>query len=146
MELPIFFAFFAAVVAVSPSRLVVQSPSRLEKTTWDSVYTAAQAAGGGTLYHASCTKCHGPTLGGGDDGGPLVGPNFLANWNGLAMDQLFDKIYTTMPSDKPKSLPRKDYADILAYMLSQNQFPAGSMVLPDSTELLRDIKMAAAKP
>lgn len=120
--------------------------NRLDKTTWDSIYTTTQAARGDTLYHASCSKCHGATLGGGDDGSPLTGPNFLANWNGLAMDQLFDKIYTTMPSDKPKSMPRKDYADVLAYMLSQNQFPAGAMALTDSMELLRDIKIVATKP
>ena len=146
MRLLLLSALAAAVAAVSPSRRTVEPPGRLERTTWDSVYTAAQAAHGDTLYHATCTKCHGPTLGGGDDGGPLVGPNFLANWNGLAMDQLFDKIYTTMPSDKPKSLPRQDYADILAYMLSQNQFPAGAAVLSDSSELLRDIKIVASKP
>src|SRR5579885_1378522 len=109
-------ATLTALFGLAPSRRVA---TRMDKTTWDSVYTAAQAAHGDTLYHTTCAKCHGATLGGGEDGGPLVGPNFLSNWNGLAMDQLFDKIYTTMPSDKPKSMPRKDYADILAYMLAQ---------------------------
>ena len=107
--------------------------------------TANQAARGETLYKATCLKCHGAMLTGGDDGSPLTGTTFLGNWNGLAMDQLYDKIYTTMPSDKPKSMPRKDYADVLAYILSQNQFPAGSMVLPDSSELLREIKIVATR-
>src|ERR1043166_3917270 len=109
---------------------------RAERTTWDSVYTAAQSARGDTLYHQSCAKCHGAALEGtANDGGPLTGAMFLGNWSGLGLDQLFDKAYSTMPSDKPKSLPRKDYADILAYVLARNQFPAGAAALPDSMEL-----------
>ena len=134
-----FVAVSATAVAPSSRRAVA------EKTTWDSVYTANQAARGETLYKSTCLKCHGAMLTGGDDGSPLTGTTFLGNWNGLAMDQLFDKTYTTMPSDKPKSLPRKDYADILAYILSQNQFPSGSMVLTDSMELLREIKIVASR-
>ena len=118
----------------------------VERTTWDSVYTAAQSARGDTLYRQSCAKCHGAALEGTlNDGGPLTGAMFLGNWSGLGMDQLFEKAYTTMPSDKPKSLPRKDYADILAYVLARNQFPSGATALPDSMELLRDIKIVAGK-
>lgn len=101
---------------------------------------------GDTLYHASCAKCHGAALEGTmNDGGPLTGSMFLGNWSGLTLDQLFDKTYTTMPSDKPQSLPRKDYADILAYMLSKNQLPAGATALPDSMELLREIRIVGTR-
>ncbi|HXT16414.1 MAG TPA: cytochrome c [Gemmatimonadaceae bacterium] len=118
----------------------------VERTTLDSVYSAAQASHGDTIYKATCVKCHGAALEGtATDGGPLTGKPFLDNWNGLAMDQLFDKVFTTMPSDKPQSLPRKEVADVLAYVLSRNQFPAGSAALPDSMELLRDIKIATSR-
>src|SRR5215468_11301184 len=73
-------------------------------TVWDSVYTAAQASHGDSLYKGTCVKCHGVTLTGGDEGTPLVGSAFLGNWRDLTLDQLFDKIRTSMPPDNPKSV------------------------------------------
>ena len=50
-------------------------------------------------------KCHGETLAGTDSAVSLSGNDFLVNWDGLTLDQLYDKMLTTMPSDNPKSLP-----------------------------------------
>lgn len=116
------------------------------QTTWDSVYTADQAKRGDSLYHATCAKCHGPELAGGDDGAPLAGTLFLGNWSGLALNELFEKIRTTMPSDSPKSVPPEQLIDILAYVLSKNQFPAGVKLLTTDSTLLKDIKIQQNKP
>lgn len=115
-------------------------------TVWDSVYTAQQASHGDSLYRVGCVKCHGPALAGGDQGSPLVGSAFLDNWRDLTLDQLYDKIRTTMPPEKPKSIAGGDAADLVAFVLAQNQFPAGARVLTDSLDLLRDIKIVTARP
>src|SRR5215212_9818145 len=75
----------------------VARPIRSELSVWDSVYTDSQALRGDSLYKESCAKCHGATLAGTDDGSPLTGSNFLGNWNGLSVGELYDKIRTTMP-------------------------------------------------
>lgn len=115
-------------------------------TTWDSVYTDSQAVRGDSLYKATCMKCHGETLAGTDSAVSLAGNDFLVNWDGLTLDQLYDKMLTTMPSDNPKSLPSSKVIDILAYVLSKNAFPSGKAVLPDDVAVLKDIKFAKSKP
>ena len=116
------------------------------RSVWDSVYTEPQATRGDSLYKATCVKCHGATLTGTDDGSPLTGANFLGNWNGLSAGELYEKIRTTMPPDKPKSIPRPDLADIVAYIFAQNHFPSGSKALRDSAETLNAIKILQSKP
>ncbi len=115
-------------------------------TVWDSVYTAVQASHGDSLYRGTCVKCHGATLGGGDQGSPLVGSSFLDNWRDLTLDQLYDKIRTSMPPDNPKSIPTRDVADLLAFILAENQFPAGAKTLTDSVDQLKDIKITSSRP
>lgn len=133
----------ASALTAFARRASVAEPTH---TVWDSVYTAAQASHGDSLYKATCVKCHGATLGGGDEGSPLVGSAFLGNWRDLTLDQLFDKIRTSMPPDNPKSIATRDVADLVAYLLAQNQFPAGVKVLTDSLDQLKDIKITTSRP
>jgi len=51
-----------------------------------------------------------------------------------------------MPADNPGKVSREMNADILTYILSVNQFPAGSTELPKGTEFLKQIRIDAAKP
>jgi mono/diheme cytochrome c family protein len=133
----------ASALTAFARRASVAEPTH---TVWDSVYTAAQASHGDSLYKATCVKCHGATLGGGDEGSPLVGSAFLGNWRDLTLDQLFDKIRTSMPPDNPKSIATRDVADLVAYLLAQNQFPAGAKVLTDSLDQLKDVKITTSRP
>jgi len=133
----------ASALTAFARRASVAQPSH---TVWDSVYTAAQASHGDSLYKVTCVKCHGATLSGGDEGSPLVGSAFLGNWRDLTLDQLFDKIRTSMPPDNPKSIATRDVADLVAYLLAQNQFPAGVKVLTDSLDQLKDIKITTSRP
>jgi mono/diheme cytochrome c family protein len=121
------------------------------KSVWDSVYTTAQAARGDSLYKTSCAKCHGDTLtgpppGAPDDGAPLVGADFLANWSGLTVGDLYEKVRDYMPTDKPKSLDGQLIADVIAFVLSKNNFPAGGTALPNDVPALKDIKIERTKP
>ena len=77
---------------------------------------------------------------------PLTGGQFLSNWNGLTLDVMFERIRITMPSDNPARVSRPAKADILAYILSMNRFPAGKTELQYKSELLKDIVFEAYKP
>jgi hypothetical protein len=51
-----------------------------------------------------------------------------------------------MPQNRPGSLGREANAEILAYILSANQFPAGKTDMPQSSEVLREIRIEATRP
>jgi mono/diheme cytochrome c family protein len=120
--------------------------SQTSRSVWDGVYTAEQARRGQERYAAQCAACHGDMLGGGESAPPLAGGEFLSNWNGLTVGDLFDRTRSTMPQSKPGSLSREATAEILSFLLSANQFPAGKADLPQASEVLREIKVEAIKP
>ena len=116
------------------------------KSVWDGVYSEAQAQRGQAAYGAHCEGCHGAQLTGQGEVKPLAGPEFLSNWNGLTMGDLFEHTRTTMPMDSPKSLSGETYADVLAYVLKFNGFPAGPAELAHRGEALATIRIDAFKP
>lgn len=120
--------------------------SQSQRSVWDGVFTAEQAKRGQARYNELCGSCHGDTLAGGESAPPLAGGEFLANWNTLTVGDLFDRTRSTMPQNKPGSLSREANAEILAYLLSANQFPVGKTALPQSSEVLREIRIEAVKP
>src|SRR6266849_10113504 len=91
----------------------------------DGVYSKAQAGRGQALYKENCFVCHGETATGGDSGPALSGEGFMDNWKGQTLGDLFDKISQTMPASAPGSLKPPEYIDLIAFLLSQNGFPAG---------------------
>jgi hypothetical protein len=58
---------------------------------------------------------------------------------------LYEKVRDYMPTDKPKSLDKQLIADVLAFVLAKNKFPAGSADLSAEVEQLKQIKIEAAK-
>jgi hypothetical protein len=52
----------------------------------------------------------------------------------------------SMPQNAPGSLSRQQNADILAFILKANQFPAGKAELDRQTEILKQIKFDSTKP
>ncbi len=146
-----------ALMALGVASAALQAQNETEKpaqtaapsgprSVWDGVYTEEQAKRGEPLCNAECTFCHGTKLTGGESAPPLVGGEFLSNWNGLTLGALFERIRLTMPQDTPSRLSRQQKADILAYILSINKFPAGKAELQQKTELLKEIKFEANKP
>ncbi len=126
--------------------LRAQAPEAESRSVWDGVYTEEQAKRGETIYQKECAACHGAMLTGGESAPPLTGGPFLANWNGLTMGDLFDRIRKTMPQTNPGRLTRQQDADILAFMLSVNKFPAGKTELYRQSEMLKEIRFESAKP
>src|SRR6185503_3805570 len=70
-----------SVGAAAPRTRTLTHTHPLTRTVWDSVYTLNQAARGETAYAKVCARCHKASLAGGEESPPLVGGNFLANWN-----------------------------------------------------------------
>jgi len=126
--------------------LRAQAPEAESRSVWDGVYTEDQAKRGEAIYRKECAACHGAMLTGGESAPPLTGGPFLANWNGLTMGDLFDRIRKTMPQTNPGRLTRQQDADILAFMLSVNKFPAGKTELYRQSEMLKEIRFESAKP
>ena len=48
-------------------------------------------------------------------------------WRERSLARLFSRIRETMPQDKPNTLSPEQTADIIAYILSGNQLPAGDV-------------------
>jgi quinoprotein glucose dehydrogenase len=93
---------------------------------WDGAFTSAQAERGRADYGENCARCHGPNLAGGESTPPLVGSGFLAHWSGQSALDLLDRTRRTMPTDNPAGLNGRQYSDIVAYVLSVNEFKAGA--------------------
>jgi mono/diheme cytochrome c family protein len=143
-----------AVVAIAGLTAIVTFYSALRaqeapsgsRSVWDGVYAQEQADRGHSFYNQYCASCHGDMLAGGEVAPPLAGGDFLANWNGLTVGDLFERIRRSMPQNDPGRLSRQQNADVLAYMLSFNKFPAGKTELAHDTELLKQIRIEATKP
>lgn len=114
-------------------------------SVWDGIYSEAQAKSGEALYAINCASCHGKTLQGEGQSPPLVGSEFLMNWNGATVGELFEKMQTSMPADKPGSLNPEQTASILAFMLNTGKFPAGASALPSDAEKLKEIRFETAR-
>lgn len=136
----------ACLIALAGLVGLISAQSSTERSVWDGVYTAEQAKLGEALYANNCASCHGSALGGGESAPPLAGGEFFANWNGLTLGDLFDRIRASMPADRPGKLNREQNTDILAFMLTVNQFPSGKTELAHQSELLKQIRFEAEKP
>jgi mono/diheme cytochrome c family protein len=116
------------------------------KSQWDGVYTQEQAKRGDALYAEHCASCHGADMNGGEMAPGLTGGEFSANWNDLSLGDLFERMRVSMPQNAPGSLSRAQNADILAYILSKGNYPAGKTELPQATDVLNTIKFVSSKP
>lgn len=103
------------------------------------VYTTEQAARGAELYQSKCSLCHGDELSGGGTSPALAGPDFAAAWSGRPLAALFNSIHTSMPTDHPGTLSTQQVADLIAFLLKVNRFPAGNSELPANADRLKTI-------
>ena len=100
------------------------------RTVWDGVYNEEQARRGQAVFLEQCSNCHGRDLEGADMTPPLTGGAFTANWDGLTIGDLADRIRISMPMNSPGTLSRQQTTDVVAYILRFNQMPAGKEELP----------------
>lgn len=125
--------------------LVATAGAQAARSVNDGVYSEAQAQRGKALYADTCAACHGDNLEGSGPMPPLAGADFLRNWQGKTVGDLFEKTHTTMPATAPGTLTPEQSAEITAYMLSMSHYPAGSTALDTKMETLLAIKIEAPK-
>lgn len=118
-----------------------QAPAAKSATT--GVYTTEQAKRGEALYKEQCATCHGDNLEGSGPMPPLAGKDFLANWQGKSVGELFEKTHGTMPATAPGTLTPEQTADITAHMLMMSNYPAGTAELESKVEALNQITLDA---
>jgi mono/diheme cytochrome c family protein len=94
-----------------------------QRTTLDGVFSAAQVQRGTAVFSATCSQCH----------------THRRNWQGRTFYDVFDQIRSTMPNDNPGGLARRDYIDVLSWILAENGYPAGS------ADITSDASMKAVK-
>ena len=70
----------------------------------------------------------------------------MANWDGLTVGDLAERVRVSMPLNSPGSLSRQQTADVVAYMLRFNQFPAGKEELPREVPVMKQILFKASRP
>jgi S-disulfanyl-L-cysteine oxidoreductase SoxD len=130
--------FKLLLVGLLPTMLFTQSAPH-SVSVQDGVYTADQAQRGKAIYQSRCAMCHGNSLEGAGQNSPLKGAAFLNNWDGQTVADLFMKTIVMMPATNPGTLKPKETAEILAYILSANKFPAGKTELPSEPQPLETI-------
>jgi len=117
-----------------------------KRTVWDGVYTDAQAERGRSAYAQACASCHAEDLRGKGTAPSLVEESFTFLWTDMTVGDLFLRTRMLMPSDRPGSLSSATYADIIAFVMSKNGFPAGGAELPTDVDMLKQILITEKRP
>ena len=104
MKSPVWFVCAAALLVSVQTIGALQADKR---STATGAFTPEQATRGERAFISECGGCHTPDQ--------FVG-EFLMAWNGKTASDLLEMIREKMPQDRPASLPRQQYADILAYL------------------------------
>ncbi len=94
-----------------------------------SVYTAAQAQAGETVYARQCAGCHQADFRGSGDAPGLTGPDFTAKWGPRAANELFTYVVQTMPPTNPGSFGEEGGLAVTAYLLQINGAAPGQETL-----------------
>jgi mono/diheme cytochrome c family protein len=112
------------------------SAQEAERTTLDKVFSAAQTERGRSVYSRVCSECHTRSQFSRADG-------FQKNWQGRTFFDVFEQLRSTMPQDNPGGIPRRDYVDVLAYLLNEFGYPSGETDLPATEPGMKSIRIVA---
>ncbi len=122
-------AVYAAGTDTDDSAAESAAPEVTASNVWEGVYTDDQAARGKEVYEVSCIGCHAATLRGTPGAPGIAGGRFTFNWDGRNLGELHAYIVHNMPVGQAGTLSDQQYADIVAYILQVNEFPAGETEL-----------------
>lgn len=115
----------AAVMAISEHDAAAQT-----KSVWDGAYTKQQADRGAVSFTTHCARCHTSEPSDGEGGRGLVGKPFWDSYRESTVDHLLDYVSKNMPNGAAAgTLEASTYADLVAFILSRNEFPAGDAEL-----------------
>jgi len=117
----------AVMAALGPLAAAQSNADQL--TINDGIYTEEQAEAGEELYAEHCLTCHDKKY---------FRPVLKAR-EGQPLGVLYTVMSASMPETNPGALPRADYVDILAYILSLSRYPAGDTELDYRDGVLDEI-------
>ena len=132
--------WIASIVLAQDGRIeVLRYPvavaSAQKATTNDGVYTKKQADDAKAQFDKICADCHPFTVA--DKKKPKDRPlgeePFFEEWEGRPLSELITNIHLTMPNDGSATLTEAEAADLTAYILQQNGYPAGKKPLTKAT-------------
>jgi hypothetical protein len=106
-----------------------------QKTSNDGIYTKAQADGAKAQYDTLCLECHTFTVETKKkpEDLPLGDEPFFKAWAGKSIEELVSVIVLTMPNDGSAVVNEDEALNLMAYVLQQNGFPAGTSPLTKET-------------
>ncbi len=129
-----------ALGALAVAALVATPAAQGGMAAADGVYTEAQAARGEQAYTRACASCHMPDLRGESFAPALAEDAFAGRWNGKSVGDLYIILQGTMPMDAPASMKPEEYADLVAFLLKKNGYPASMTELKSDAAALKLIK------
>lgn len=116
-------ALFVSAVAVTGGAVSLRAqPSAAPASVLTGVFSASQAERGERKFKEACVSCHNIA--------ELGGSRFRSAWKDQSLGDLFDFLTNAMPQGDPGSLTADEYTSLIAYILSQSGYPAGSQDLP----------------
>lgn len=99
------------------------------------LFTDAQADRGHETFRAVCSECH--------YSNEFHGGDFQFKWGRRTVADLFREIERNMPDDAPGSLSRREYVDVVSYILQLNGFPSGESELETDEPTMSAFTLAA---
>jgi len=130
-------SWFVCAAALLVSVQTIGALQADKRSTATGAFTSEQATRGERAFISECGGCHTPDQFDGE---------FLMAWNGKTASDLLEMIREKMPQDRPGSLPRQQYADILAYLFEKNGLPPGKDELPPAQADLERVNIEIPKP
>jgi len=119
-----------ATPLVTPAAQHVAAPATGDGSL-PKLYTMAQAQQGAQIFATKCVSCHGANMQG--TAAPSVaGNDFLttAAHNGWTLAIIRYLVFKLMPLNASGSLSPGEYANVMAYLLASNCYPAGTTPFP----------------
>lgn len=133
----------AAVAALLVGRQFAAVPlAQAAPSIWDGVYTEEQATKGKQVYTDQCSACHGDMPTGTANAPGLAGDDFMADFNGATMGELYARIFDTMPANDPGKMKPEEIVAVMAFLGSANKWPAGQKELSADKAALALIKIS----
>ena len=115
------------------------------RSVWSGVYSQAQADRGERDYRLDeCGACH-DEVGGASGVTELEGATFMADWDKQSALTLARHMHANTMSN-PGDINIKEAVDLIAYILRENDVPAGNSDLPTDRHTLAAIRMDAQNP
>lgn len=111
-----------------------ESAPRVPEALSSGLFTSSQASRGERRFQQLCADCHRNV--------EITRSWFSGTVHHTAAD-LMAVMSTTMPETSPGSLSPDQYADILAFLLRLNNYPAGEKELPADPAVLTNVPIPA---